>query len=355
MAIQPRRRRSLAGRLFFPVLFGFVVLVGVVGYTMVTGELRIPFLSGNPVFAFHNREGAASAPEGTVPILANPRPLPAYTRLTREHLFSDSTTIFTLPVSPATAEAKGLFMADSEGVSKLLGRVLARDKPKGFAFSDRDLLPKGTRGGLSAGIPPGKRGIWVDAEKVVGLADVQLGDRVDLIAAREISGTKQSPDLGMLDGAVGGAKLAMQMQKMQAQLADPGPRARSWVIAHDGVVVRPMRTRNVPLTSTSAFQGTRTQTRPVQEVFLALEPDEVAMLTQALATKATVMCAPRSGRPEGDGDSRMPDIEPPDPLQGLRELFEGLSGGGQGGGLSMVEVIRGESRDSVTVERSRGR
>ena len=184
MAIQPRRRRPVSTRLFPFVLFGFFVLAGVIVFTMVNGELRIPFLSGNPAFAFSKEEARSTgAVSGTVPVLVNPRPLPAYTRISRGHLLADETTLSTVNVPAETAEKNKLFVASAESIAKIRGRVLAYDKAAPFAFSEDDFLPKGTRSGLSAGIPAGKRGLWVDAQKVFGLADVQRGDRFDLLGS----------------------------------------------------------------------------------------------------------------------------------------------------------------------------
>ena len=127
MAIQPRRRRSAGGRLFPLMTFGFVVLAGLIVYTVINGELRIPFLSDSPVFAFHKQESAqpSSAPAGTVPVLANPRKLPAYTRISRDHLLADPQTVYTLPVPEDMAEDAAM----SGGASEISMRGVAPTRP----------------------------------------------------------------------------------------------------------------------------------------------------------------------------------------------------------------------------------
>ena len=41
--------------------------------------------------------------------------------------------------------------------SKIIGRVMAHEKPADFAFTEEDFLPFGTSPGIAGGTPPGKR------------------------------------------------------------------------------------------------------------------------------------------------------------------------------------------------------
>ena len=68
-------------------------------------------------------------------------------------------------------------------MSKILGRVTAREKPAGYAFKERDFLPEGTSPGVVGGTPPGKRAITLDASKLKGVHDLNEGDHVDLLAS----------------------------------------------------------------------------------------------------------------------------------------------------------------------------
>ncbi len=68
-------------------------------------------------------------------------------------------------------------------------------------------------------------------------------------------------------------------------------------LVQDGVVVTPVRTRNVPISSSSLTQGTTTRTIPVQEIVLAVAPQEVAPLAEAMDLKYEIICVARSGRP----------------------------------------------------------
>ena len=68
-------------------------------------------------------------------------------------------------------------------------------------------------------------------------------------------------------------------------------------LVQDGVVVMPVRTRNVPISSTSLTQGMTTRTMPVQEIVIAVEPEEVALLAEAMDLKYEITCVARSGQP----------------------------------------------------------
>ena len=54
-------------------------------------------------------------------------------------------------------------------VSDVIGRVLEHEKTPGYVFTEADFLPKGTREGIVAGIPAGKRAIRLSADRVDGL------------------------------------------------------------------------------------------------------------------------------------------------------------------------------------------
>ena len=62
-------------------------------------------------------------------------------------------------------------------------------------------------------------------------------------------------------------------------------------------MVTPARTRNVPISSSSLTQGTMTRTVPVQEIVIAVDPEEVALLAEAMDLKYEITCMVRSGRP----------------------------------------------------------
>jgi hypothetical protein len=108
------------------------------------------------------------------------------------------------------------------------------------------------------------------------------------------------------------------------------------------------------VTQSTLTQGLVTRNRPVQELVVAVDPEEVARLTEALAVNAEIACVPRSGRPDDPVDSHTPDLQPWSP-------FWGPSGSGtptssplpttasQGPPLNMVERINGDKREMLAI------
>ena len=56
-------------------------------------------------------------------------------------------------------------------------------------------------------------------------------------------------------------------------------------------------TRNMPISSSSLTQGMTTRTVPMQEIVIAVDPQEVAPLNEAMDLKYEITCMARSGRP----------------------------------------------------------
>lgn len=336
--VSPRQRSG--SRLLMPLAIAGVLLAGLVVYTVVNGELRLPF-GGGVVFAFGGEEKdqpTDATPPGHVEVFACPRDLPAYTKITREHL-DVGTDVYTLPVLPEQIEPNGLIPKTNENYAKrLLGRVLRRPKPKNYVFRESDFLPKGTRAGLSAGIPEGMRGIWVDISKVNGLSDVRSGDFVDLVAATA-NKSKTEVDtkvLGNLIDPVMKARL-----EAGAKMASKTSDSSSWVVARSAQVIAPVRSRELPT------KGAKKGNAPtVEEVFLALAPQDVAQYSQALAQNVTILAAPRSSRPE-DNPAEIRDSKPADASAELRKML--LGDEEQDARFRMVEVIRGGERQTITV------
>jgi hypothetical protein len=190
------------------------------------------------------------------------------------------------------------------------------------------------------GIPAGKRAIRVDSEKVEGLAGLRSGDRFDLVSSLALDNK-----VGQNAFAVGGS-YAPQLS-LQAGLTNWQKQATVHVIVQNGVVVEPITTREVPVFSRTLTQGGITRMRPVQEAVLAVDPDEVVRLTEAMAVEAQISTVPRSGRPDDPVDSITPDLRPVNPFTNA----SGTSGVSPGGSFSMVERINGSKRELTAVPR----
>ena len=282
--------------------------------------------------------------EGLVAVPISAQAIPAYTKLTRDHAWNaqkgEMAVVWLLP-EQVTASMK-------TDVKNLLGRVLARDKAPGYVFTEQDFLPEGARPGLVGGIPPGKRAVRVEAGTVDGLYGLNSGDRFDLLATLpiEVKGDNKSLEVA---GAYG------KQLALQANLTNWGKQATVRVLVQNGVLVQPLTTREIPLAVNTLTQGLIVKKKPVQEIVIAVDPDEVAPLTEAMAVKAQITTVPRSGHPDDPKDSKTPESQPWNPLGTSMALDQmGRSGTkeqqGSSSSLTLVERVNGSGeRELVAV------
>jgi len=258
--------------------------------------------------------------------------IPAHTRIRRDHLWDRTNSRISVVYLPPRAVTKEMLL----NITQIIGRVLDSEKEPGYVFTDADFLPRGTREGLVAGIPAGKRAIRVSAERVEGLYGLNPGDRFDIVATMPI------------DAADGGRSLNFsgpysQEIALETQLSNWEKQATVRVIVQNAVIVEPMVARGVPVTTTSA-QAAAARARAVQEAVIAVSPTEVALLTEAMAVDARLSSIPRSGRPEDPVNSRTPDLRPFSP-------FAAPGDGNRGNAFSTVETIMGPKRAVTAVPR----
>lgn len=262
----------------FATVFLLLLTVGVATTAWAAGLFDV----SKP--AAPNREGMLAYP---VPL----RGIPAYTAITREHLMNSQS----MEMSVVWLKPESVTPAMIRSYGQLLGRVVARDKTAGLVFTEADLLPKGTRPGLTAGIPPGKRSLTVAVDQISGLENLRRGDRFDLFAAlppRELSQTASGIEVARLLGGIkppdtrggqlsrqAGAKLLVSDGMMVAltqgtQMSTQGKQ---------GLTVPPTAARNAKVQQTEAT--------------LAVDPSEVEPLTEALSLDVKVYCVAHSGQP----------------------------------------------------------
>ena len=280
-------------------------------------------------------------PPSTAGLVAVPtpaRPIPAYTRITRDHFWDPVNGRLAVVYLPPQVVTKEMLTR----LPDVLGRVLNHEKAPGYVFTDSDFMPDGTREGLVAGIPAGKRAIRIPSDQVEGLFGLRAGDRFDLIASMPIDegrgGSGEAFDFGGV--------FAEQMG-LEARLSNWQKQATVQVIAQNGVIVEPMTTRQIAVVQTSVADGARARSRSVEEVVVAVNPVEVARLTEAMAVQARIWMVPRSGRPDDPPSSETPDLYPVSPFS------DGTGGGttGRGSDYRVVETIMRQKRELTAVPR----
>ena len=274
---------------------------------------------------------------GLVAVPTPSRVIPAYTRVTRDHLWDPRVSQFSFVYLPPEAVTNEMLVK----VPDIIGRVLNHEKAAGYVFTDADFMPPGTREGIVAGIPAGKRAIRIPADTVDGLFGLHAGDHFDLIATMPIEeGRGGTQSFGV--GGIYAPQLALE-----AQLTNWQKQATVQVIVQNGVIVEPMTTRQVPVALAPA-NGGGTRVRAVQEVVIAIDPTEVARLTQAVTVQAKIWMTPRSGRPDEPINSHTPDLRPVSPLTGPGTV---TSGGSPDSTYRVVETIMGQKRELTAVPR----
>ena len=276
---------------------------------------------------------------GLVAVPTPARTIPAYSRVTRDHLWDVRKNRLSVVYLPPRAVTKEML----RNVSDVIGRVLDHDKNPGYVFTDGDFLPSGTREGLVAGIPAGKRAVRIPADRVDGVFGLHAGDRFDLVATMPIDASRSE------NFNVGG--VYSQQLAVEARLSNWQKQATVRVLVQSGVIVEPLTTRQVPVLQTGLNQQGGFRMRPVQEVVIAIEPDEVARLTEALAVEAKVSMVPRSGRPDDPVDSTTPDLTPVSPFASPGSRSLGGADDADAPAFSVVDTIMGQKRALKAVPR----
>ncbi|MFT7464059.1 MAG: hypothetical protein ACI9EF_002408 [Pseudohongiellaceae bacterium] len=339
MPIQPRRssRRPVRWPLLLLIVLAAIVL-GLGVDASDDGRVYLPWPGGGFVLQVFGDPEEPVSHEGLIAVPMSARRIAAYSQVRREDIWDVETSSPKVAWLPAaTIEAAGI----ESSLQSVIGRVLAGEKSMGYVFTAGDFLPEGTRPGLVAGIPMGKRALRINLSEVNGLVGLSPGDHFDLLATVPLD-----ESIGFSDSLFSGP-FAEQM-KMQAALGNLNRQASVRLLVDNGVIVSPLENRMVPVTSTSLTGGTTTRTRPVQELVIAISPEEVPRLVESLGLELKILCVPRTGLPEAaGGDGVTPSSEPSFP-------FWAPFGSGDGeGSMSLIETIDGDQRTLRPVPRSK--
>jgi Flp pilus assembly protein CpaB len=337
--VSPRRKTGLTA-INGPTLalVAAAAVVVILGVLMALGVVDLSKLRSNK--------------PNTAGLIAVPTParlIPAYTRVRRDHLWDTVNTRFTVVYLPPRAVTPEMMT----NIADIIGRVLDHDKEAGYVFTQDDFLPKGTREGLVAGIPAGMRAVRVSADKIDGLYGLHAGDRFDLMATLPIDATSGG---GQTFNAAG--PYASQLA-LQAQLSNWQKQATVRVIVQNAIIVEPMSARGVTTVQSSLTEGPQARVRAVQEAVIAIAPDEVAPLTEAMAVDARLTSVPRSGRPDDPVNSRTPNLRPFSPFAnpnatpgvGTYDGEDTQVAPTADGNFKVVETIMGQKRALTAVPR----
>lgn len=239
--------------------------------------------------------------KGMVPVPRSLTQLRAFEAVQREHIYDlqqEDDSYYWFP--PEVVQANPDWKVDP---SQVIGRVMARDKRADFVFTEKDFLPEGSRTGIAAGIPEGKQGFFLTTDQVPGLRLLKMGDRFDLLASLPEESANAGAEFGLL---VGGVKVRGNK---------PIPLNGVRLLVQGGLVValtkgRDITTQGGLALESSDVDGRRTTNTSSEQLTIAIDPEEVVPLTQALGSKLSIHAVARTGRTNEA-------FEPRDELEGL--------------------------------------
>lgn len=234
-------------------------------------------------------------------VIMSARDIPAYTAVSLEDVTDPRTGAKQLRAISNDNLPDPAAITYAEFATKINGRVLRETKRANRYFTESDFMPEGTAAGLAGATPPGKRGIIVQADEIVGAYGLQEGDRFDLLMTIPASSVRSESVSG--NSLLGGSA---------AQTASFLP-GTTVVLVNGGYVVTPVTTRLESVDVPSGILGsqTTTQTRPIKELAIAIDPDEVVNLTSALSAGRNLVAVVRSGQLGAEGNETnipMPNI-----------------------------------------------
>ena len=279
LTMPPRRRTSRPGPITNLVIA--VAVLGGIGLMGYAAASYFGWFKPAPVVAAKpSREGMIAVPRS----LTN---LKAYEQVQREDIYDRAKgddSYYWLPKSQVEANPNWILR-----VNDVVGRVLAKDKRADFVFSEKDFLPKGSRTGLAAGVPEGKQGFFLQSGQVPGLRLLKMGDQFDLMASLPEESANAGAEYGLLMGGI----------KVRGNKPIPLNGVR--LLVQGGTVValtdgRDMTTQGGMEFGQTDARGRSTNDGKNEQVAIAINPEEVVPLTQALGAKLTIHAVARSGR-----------------------------------------------------------
>jgi len=241
---------------------------------------------------FQVAPAAGPSREGQIAFPALSRPVKAYEAVTRDDLLHPETrqlNVIWLPEKSASP-------AMHRDLSKIIGRVIRRDKQTASVLTDRDFLPEGTRPGVTAGVPAGKRSVSLSVDRVPGLELLRQGDQFDLLAALPVL---KEPESTIEQAALlGGVKPPDTRSGQLARQTGIKP----LVLAGTMVALTQGHSQSTGGTQglTVLPAGARNKATVSIIATIAVDPEEVSSLTEAIGLEVDLFCVARSGLPDAN-------------------------------------------------------
>lgn len=217
----------------------------------------------------------------------------AYEKLDREHFINARTQQLEIAWASESLAESGVA---SRSMKDLIGRVMSREAKAGQILSKYDLLDRGTRPGLVAGIPVGKFALSIPADGVPSLEQLRRGDRFDLLVSLPMSESKDpvsNSEPAALFGGVKPPSLRVGQLSRQhgvknlvtnGELIQLYERESRSTAGPTGPVVKP-NSRSKDTVSKVTFAE------------IAVDGEEVGALTEAISLGKKMTCVLRSGKP----------------------------------------------------------
>ncbi|MEM7478384.1 MAG: hypothetical protein AAF483_25660 [Planctomycetota bacterium] len=281
-----QRRVSFAS--YLPMLLMGVTAIGMLGLA----GFFIAWVAG----VFDRPESRPVDRTGQLACPALVRPVSAFEKLTKDDFINPQTNQLHVMWLPEKTAARAI-----RDMGDLIGRVVKRDRAYNVVLSEADLLEKGTRPGLAAGIPPNKFAVTIPTASITGLDQLLHGDRFDLLVALpERNATEQvsNSEPAALFGGIKPPSLRVGQLSRQhgvkrlvtnGMLVTLFTKTKRSTTGASGLTITPSRGSKA-----------KTVTSVVAEV--AVSAEEIGPLTEAISLSTKLTCVIRSGQPTDEKD-----------------------------------------------------
>lgn len=271
---------------------------------LVVGTVFLIGLTGAGLWAagiFDSASAATVSRKGQIACPALAREVATYEKISRQDLINPQTGQLNVVWLPEAAGKSAL-----RDVAQIMGRVVSRDKSAGSVLTEADFFAKGTRPGIAAGVPPGKVAMSVPVERIAGLNLLQRQDTFDVVASLPAQDRQAGSNIEYAV-LLGGIK---PPDTRAGQLArQTGVRT----LVQRGTMVALTRGTKTSTTGAAGLSGLvggkETRTTTSTQVTIAVAPQEVTPLTEALGLEdLSLFCVTHTSQPADENVAPAPEF-----------------------------------------------